>query len=87
MTAGIAASRNMELGMAATTPVVRASDGPPRRCDHECRPMTRKQIIPTDRDRHRLSVTPASIQYLRTGGRRPRARKVGTVPGVRPFFE
>ncbi|HMJ32703.1 MAG TPA: hypothetical protein VK501_02210 [Baekduia sp.] len=51
--------------------------------------MTRKQIVtsdPSDIAEHHVSVTPASIQYVRTGARRRTARKVSTVRGVRPFF-
>jgi hypothetical protein len=48
--------------------------------------MTRKPIITADAAAHQVFVTPATIQYLRTGRRRPTARKVGAVAGVHPVF-
>ena len=46
--------------------------------------MSRKQpLITADAP---VLVRPASIQYLRTGRRRPTAPEVGTVHGVQPFF-
>jgi hypothetical protein len=66
--------------------VAGVNDGPPRRWDHGCQPMNRKQNSTTEPAEHRVFVTHASIQYLRTGARRRTSRKVGTVPGVRPFF-
>ena len=50
------------------------------------RTMTRKPNITTRPTDHQAVVTPARIRYLRTGGRRPTAPKVGTVPGVRSIF-
>jgi hypothetical protein len=50
------------------------------------RPMTRKPTSTADPAQHRASVRQASIQYVRTGDRRPTVRKVSAVPGVRPFF-
>jgi hypothetical protein len=53
--------------------------------------MTRKQTVTADPAGRQVFQTQASIQYLRTGGRRPTARTAGPVPagevaGVRPFF-
>jgi hypothetical protein len=48
--------------------------------------MTRKQIVTSDPAERQVFQTQASIQYLRTGGRRPAAQTAGNVPGVRPFF-
>jgi hypothetical protein len=49
--------------------------------------MSRKQpLITADHPETQVLVRPASIQYLRTGRRRPTAPEVGTVHGVQPFF-
>jgi hypothetical protein len=48
--------------------------------------MTRKQILTSDPAERQVFQTQASIQYLRTGGRRPTPQMLGVVPGVRPFF-
>ncbi|HEY6760141.1 MAG TPA: hypothetical protein VI318_11640 [Baekduia sp.] len=52
--------------------------------------MTRKQIITSDASDQHASVTPASIQYVRTGARRRTARRAAAVDvgvvAVRPFF-
>jgi hypothetical protein len=49
--------------------------------------MTRKPIITSDLPELHASVTPASIQYVRTGARHRTGRKAAVgVVAVRPFF-